>query len=183
MQNTNDRIVQSAQPPSWLIPSYPPLKSDDDVGKAAIEEQVYSYPKVVRQQTDPPIVGQHYGNVSFMLFDAPRMCDGKPVYGFVKIRGNHESQEVAYKDACRIVREVDSKYQVRIAPVGSWVPITENDRAVKEVFDVRESDKEIHLRDEAVKEKEKQHAKIAQELKDAEEKLKNGGDIYDILIL
>lgn len=175
--NTNDNSTTS--PPSWFLPDYPPLKSDDDVGRAAIEGQIYKYPKVVRQQCDPVIVGQHYGNVSFMLFDTPRISDGKPVYGFMKVRGNHDSQEVAYKDACRIVREIDSKFQVRIAPVGVWVPITENDRAVKEVFDVRESDKEIHLRDEAIKEKEKQQAKIAQELKEAEEKLVKGGDIYD----
>lgn len=165
--------------PTWLIPDYPPLKSSDDVGKAAMNGQVVEYPQVVRKMVDPPINGQKYGNVSFMLFDQPKMLNNKPVYGYVKLRGNHESEETARADSYRIVRDVDSKFMVLIAPVGWWVPITESDTAIKEKYDVREDDKEILLRDEAVKEKEKKQAKIVQEIRDNEEKLKTGGDIYD----
>jgi len=34
----------------------------------------------------------------------------------------------------RIVKEVDSKFQVRVAPVGSWVPITDNTSVVQEMI-------------------------------------------------
>lgn len=165
--------------PTWFMPDYPPLKSSDDVGKAAINEQVFTFPQVVRKNADPPISSQHYGNVSFMLFKQPRIYRDKPIYGYMKLRGNHESEVTARHDAYRLVREVDSKFQVRIAPVGAWVPITESDVVVKELYDVRESDQEIHLRDEAVKEKEEYAKKIATEIRDAEERLKNGPDIYD----
>jgi len=173
------QIVPQENAPTWFSPDYPPLKSSDDVGKAAMNEQVVAYPQVVRKMADPPISGQKYGNLSFMLFDTPRMFNNKPIYGYVKIRGNHESDRVAREDAYRIVRDVDSKYQVRIAEVGVWVPITEIDAVVKDLYDVRENDKEIHLRDQAIKEKEREAARIANELKEAEKKLENEGDIYD----
>lgn len=173
MQNNTNEST-----PSWFHPNYPSLKLDD-IGEAAVNGQITQYPMVVRDMADPAIHGQKFGNVSFMLFDVPRRFKDKPIYGYMKIRGNHDSQNAAYKDSCRIVRDVDSKHMVRIAPVGVWVPITELDESVKEKYDVREDDKQILLRDEAVKEKEKEHAKIARELRDAEDRLKNGGDIYD----
>jgi len=170
---------QSRAESSWFIPNYPQLSNSDDVGKAAMNGQVYTYPKVVRKMIDTPITSQRYGNISFMLFEKPQMANNKPVYGFVKIRGNHESERVAREDAYRIVRDIDSKFQVRIAEVGCWVPITESDVVVKELYDVRESDQEIHLRDQAIKTKEQEAAKIARELKEGEKKLQDEGDIYD----
>jgi hypothetical protein len=165
--------------PTWFNPDYPPLKSNDDVGEVAIEGQVFQYPQVVRKMIDPPIRGQSFGNISFMLFDTPRDFKGKPIYGYVKLRGNYESDSTARFESYKIVREVDSKFQIRIAPVGSWVPITESNAVVKELYDVRESDKEIHLRDEAVKQKEQEARRIANEIREAEDNLKNGSDIYD----
>lgn len=165
---------------SYFIPGYPPLKSDDDVGRAAVEGQIFTYPKVVRKDFDPPITAQSYGNVSLMLFKEPKKTkSGHPIFGFMKLRGNHETEMVSYEGAKKIVREVDSKFQIRLAPVGHWVPITEDDKAVKEIYDVRSSDQEIHLRDEAVKEKESYARKIANELRENEKKLKDGADIYD----
>jgi hypothetical protein len=164
--------------PSWFIADYPPLKSTDDVGKAAIEGQYVEYPKIVRNDNDPVIPNQNFTNISYMLFDIPRRYKNKPIYGFFKVRGTHNSDTACKNDAYRIIREVDSKYQVRTAPVGQWCPITEIDEVVHEVYDIRESDKEVHLRDEVAKEKEKEAKKIAKELKEAEEKLKEG-DIYD----
>ena len=163
---------------SYIIPGYPPLKPDD-VGNAAVEGQIYLYPKVVRKMIDPPINSQRYGNLSYMLFDSPREYMGKPLYGYVKLRGNHETVESAKQDAMRLVRDVDSKFLIGIAEVGAWVPITENTSAIKDIYDVRESDKEIHLRDEAIKQKEKNDERKIKELQEAERKLKEDGDIYD----
>jgi hypothetical protein len=110
--------------PSWFHPDYPTLKSSDDVGKASVEGQIVEYPQVVRNMVDPSISGQNFGNLSFMLFSEPRMFRGKPIYGYVKIRGNHQDEKSARFDAFRIVREVDSKFQIRIAKVGTWFHIT-----------------------------------------------------------
>lgn len=164
--------------PTWFNEKYPPL-GDDDIGQAALEGQVVTYPKVVRTNVDPPIVGQNMGSLSFMLFKTPRMFRDKPIYGYVKLRGNHNDEKTARFDAYRIVRQVDSKFQVRLAPVGVWVPITEDNSCIKDLYDVRENDEEKHIRDEAVKEKELEAKRIAKEIKEAEEALKNGSDIYD----
>src|SRR5579862_736211 len=163
--------------PDYFKPEHMPL-TDKEL-EIAVEQQVFTYPQVVRQMIDPPISSQRFGNVSFMLFDIPRIFRGKPIYGYMKLRGNFESEIVSRKDAYRIVRDVDSKFQVRIAEVGTWVPITENDSVVKELYDVQESEKETHLRDEIAKQREAETRRIANEIKDAEERLIKGSDIYD----
>jgi hypothetical protein len=165
--------------PTWFIENYPPLSSQDDVGRAAVEGQFVNYPQVVRTMTDPPIHGQTIGNLSFMLFKTPRMFRNKPIYGYVKLRGNHLDEKSARYDAYRIIREVDSKFQVRCAKIGTWVPITDDDSCIKDLYDVRENDEEKHIRDEAVKEREAEARRIAKEIKEAEDALKNGSDIYD----
>ena len=171
-------MSSAKETPTWFKPGYPPL-GYDDVGNAAIEGQSYEYPSVVRRNADPPISNQGFGNLSFMLLDNPRSFRGKPIYGFVKIRGNHFDKESAIHDAHRIIKEVDSKYQVRTAPVGVWVPITENTSVVEEMIDVRESDEEHHIRDEAVRQREAEAKKIARELNDGDEKSKNSKDVYE----
>ncbi len=163
---------------SWFQPGFPELKMDD-VGKAAVNGQFVEYPKIVRGDNDPYIPGQQYGLVSFILFDTPRRFEGKPIYGFVKLRGNYDSSEVAKAKADKIILEFDSKYQVRAAPIGQYVPITDNDRVVQDLIDVRESEKEIHLRDNAIKQKEKEIERQAREIREAEEKCRNGPDEYD----
>jgi len=147
--------------PSYFIPGYPPLSASDDIGKAAVQGQVFEYPQVLRQAIDPPITAQLFGNISLMLFKEPKLSKhGHPIYGFLKLRGNYESDAVCRQKAYTLVREVDSKFQIRIAPVGSWVPITESESAVKELYDVRGSDQEVHLRDEAVKKRRRMRGRL-----------------------
>jgi len=172
---------KTAKPlPPWLVPGYPPLKGEDVVGKASVEGQVVYYPKVVRSQVDNPIQGQKMGCVSLMLFEKPRKFkSGKPVYGFFKIRGNWSTQEQAISQSAKIVREQDSKYKVRLAPVGHWLPITDQESSEEEKIDVRMKKDEVHLRDEAAREKRTQQRTIMRELREREEELKSDGDIYD----
>lgn len=158
-------------------PNHPPL-----VGKElelAIKEQIYEYPKVIRGTTDPPIPNQAFGNVSYMLFDKPKKLKNTLVYGFFRLRGNHGDPETCRNAATKIVREFDSQNQIKIAPVGSWLPITEDNLVVQDVYDVRTNKDEIHLQDEAKKEKESQAKAIALQLKEAQEKLESDGDLYD----
>ena len=84
---------QVSQPPTqlptreWLQPDAPKLQGDEL--KAAIAQQIVSYPQVVRSMVDEPLASQSHGNISYMLFDKPKVSkNGKPIYGFAKIRGN-----------------------------------------------------------------------------------------------
>lgn len=165
--------------PEWFNPNYPALKPNDSIGRSAVDGQIVSYPKVVRTMIDPPINNQSIGNISFMLFNEPKKTkSGKPVYGFCKLRGNWNGEQQARFEASKIIREVDSKYPVLLAPVGSWVPITEDEDASKDKYDVRMKDEELHLRDEAAKEKEADRRRIQREIQERAEELKKG-DIYD----
>ncbi len=165
---------------SWFQPGYPPLKYDD-VGTAAVNGQSVEYPKISRGDQDPHISGQTYGLISYNLLDIPSRFQGKPIYGFMKIRGAYDSPEVAKAKADKLILEVDSKFQVRVAPIGVWVPITEFDgkQIVEELIDVKDDTKEHQLRDDAVKQKETYIKKQAKELRDAEDRLQNGPDDYD----
>lgn len=163
---------------SWLVPNYPPLT--DDVGQAAVNGQVFNYPKVVRTMVDPAITSQGLGLLSFMLFKEPKkFSSGKAVYGYVKLRGNYNDQASCEFEASKIIREIDSKFQVRFAPVGHWVPITDEEAFVKEKIDVKTSEEDHSFRDAAMREKEAEQRKIIREVKERKEELENDGDIYD----
>ena len=169
---------EEVRKPEWLVEGYPPL-GIDLVGQAAVEGQTVEYPQIVRTTTDPPIYGQKLGLLSFMLFKEPRtLSSGKPVYGYVNLRGNWPDASQARSQAAKIIREVDSKHMIRIAPVGGWVPITEEDAFVREKYDVKTRDDEMALRDEAAKEKEAEQRRMQREIREREEEAKNS-DIYD----
>lgn len=178
MNNTAEK-QRSIKTPDWLVPGYPPLKVEDPVGQAAVEGQLWYYPKVVRTMIDSPIPGQCFSLISFMLFKEPRkLRNGCSVYGYLKTRGNWADKSQSQFEASKIIREVDSKYIIRIAPTGAWVPITDEDAFIKEKLDVKMSENEFSLRDEVVKEKEAKQRRIQREIREREEELKQG-DIYD----
>lgn len=178
-QESDITVPAPSKIPDWFVPDYPELKGTDNVGKAAVEGQVMAYPKVVRSQTDPAILNQEVGNISFMLFKEPRkLRTGKPVYGFFKLRGNWPNETDAKRQAAKIIREIDSKYPVLLAPVGHWLPITEENAIAKDMLDVRMKDDEIQLRDQAVKDKQEEERRIMREIREREDELKSG-DIYD----
>lgn len=169
-----------SETPNWFIPDYPPLKSSDLVGKAAVEGQIVTYPKVVRTTADPPIINQTIGNVSFMLFDQPKKTkSGKPIYGFLKLRGTWNGEQIARAEASKIIREVDSKFPIKLSPIGMWVPITEDEDSAREKIDVKTNEEEIQLRDEATREKNMERKKIQQDLEERRKELEESGDIYD----
>lgn len=163
--------------PPWLVPGYPPLEGD--VGKASVDGQLVYYPKVVRSQIDDPIANQALGSLSFMLFKEPRKFrNGKPVYGFVKLRGNWSDKTQATRHASKIIKEMDSRFQIRLAHVGHWVPITEETAFCQDMLDVKMHKDEVQLRDEATKEKTSHDKQIMREIREREEEMKSG-DIYD----
>ena len=165
--------------PEWLKPNHPPLQGEQ--AEAATSQNVGVFPQVVRTLVDPPVSGQRFGLVSFMLFDEPRTFSGssKPIYGYLKIRGNWADESQAKYEAGKIVREIDSKNKIRIAPVGSWLPITNEEAFDKERIDIALKKEEKSIYDESMKEKEAEQRRIKRELREREEELKNGGDLYD----
>lgn len=172
-------MAEKQRTPEWLVGDYPPLKYDL-VGKAAVEGQLVEYPQVVRTMVDPPVNGQRLSLLSFMLFSEPRkLSNGVPVYGYVKCRGNWADENQAKFEASKIIREYDSKYQIRIAPTGVWMPITDESAFVKDQLDVTVREGEKALRDQAMKEKEAKERAIMREIREREEELRNDGDIYD----
>ncbi len=164
--------------PEWLIEDYPPLSGK--IGHEAEKAQTITYPKVVRKMDDPPIANQMYGNLSFMFFDDPKtLSTGKKVYGFCKVRGVWPTETAATDDSKRIIREVDSRFQIRIAPVGAWVPLTNENAFCRDLLDVPTKEEDMNqLRSEAVKQKEGDQRRIMKELKEREEEVREE-DIYD----
>lgn len=161
-------------------PSRKPLTDEqlDQAGKALI----YKYPASIQTNADPPINGQLYANISFLLFPPDKIFMtkfGKPVYGYVKVRGVWPDSNSAYADARRIVKEVDSVYRIgNGARVGMWIPISEDTDFIAEQIDVEDESTAVQLRSEAQIEKQKQ---IRQEKKNEEERLKElqENDIHD----
>jgi hypothetical protein len=129
---------------------------------------------------DPPIANQMYGNLSFMFFDDPKtLSTGKKVYGFCKVRGVWPTETTATEDSKRIIREVDSRFQIRIAPIGAWVPLTNENAFCRDLLDVStQEDNMNQLRSEAIKQKEGDQRRIMKELREREEEVKEE-DIYD----
>ena len=164
--------------PEWLIGDYPPLTGK--IGDEAVRSQTIKFPKVVRQMDDPPIANQMYGNLSFMFFDDPKtLSTGKKVYGFCKVRGVWPTETTATEDSKLIIREVDSRFQIRIAPIGAWVPLTNENAFCRDLLDVTSKDDDMNqLRSEAVKQKEGEQRRIMRELKEREEDVRTE-DIYD----
>jgi len=143
-----------------------------------------TYPKVIRNNVDKPVTNQSVGVLSFFLFKTPFVhketlttSTGENeeketvVHGFVKLRGNYVDRLTAEVQSSNIVKEQDSKNKNLLAPVGSWVPITENDFCVKEKLDVRVDKNSIELRDKRARRKQAKQERKTKELRDRVERL------------
>lgn len=102
------------------------------VGRAAVNGQVFEYPKVTRNGKfiDPIIPDQRFGLLSYQILEKPYVVtkDGKTIkiLGFCKARGNYPNEDEARRLAAKLVREVESVFPVGICPVGIWQPIVED---------------------------------------------------------
>jgi hypothetical protein len=148
-------------------------------GRAACEQLIKPFTRVVRTDRDPPIASQQVGLISMKLFSTPKEVAGKPVYGLLKLRGNYGSSSSAASEAARLIKNTDSVNVIYNAPVGAWVPITENISACEDRVDVKTDDSQHALYDEASKEKKEERMKIMREIREREEELKNGADAYN----
>lgn len=165
--------------PEWLVPGYPELAGE--VGQAAVNGQMLYYPKVARSKKDEGISKQHMGLVSFVLLKEPqKLKNGKPLYGFFKLRGNWADLEQAESKAARIVREQDSKYKIRVVDVGEWLPLTDDDGLAQKNVNINlDATDEERKREIAMREEEANRAAKMRELREREEEVRNGGDYND----
>lgn len=110
-------------------PIYEPLTGP--FGRAAVNGQLFKYPKVLRSARDPAIQNQNVCLLSFHTFEEPKIIkskDGKDVkiFAMVKVRGVFAEADEATRNAARIIREVDSLFKIGVAEVGKWHPVVEN---------------------------------------------------------
>jgi len=173
-----EEITNREKRPEWFQPEAKPL--DEKYHDAAYAGQILTYPRIVRSNKDPIISGQNIGIVSFMQFDKPmKLKNGRLVYAFFKVRGVYESVDVATAKAKELVRNVDSKFRMLLSPVGEWLPVLDDDSAVKDILEVTKDDQEKSLRDEAAKKKQQEDERIMREIREKEHELRTTGDIYD----
>lgn len=158
-----------------LVPDYPPLNGN--VGKAAVNGQITCYPQVTRSGKDECIESQQSGLVSFMFLSEPKKTkNGKNIYGFCKLRGNWRDENQAVSKGSRIVREQDSKYALRIVPVGSWFPLTDDEAMVNKNININVDEEENPAKEAAMREEEEKKKKIMREIKEREEEVKTAKD-------
>jgi hypothetical protein len=147
--------------------------TEDETNSAAQDLIIkHPYPKVIRDHIDPPIVGQKHTNVSFIFLNEPgKTANGKPIFGFVKVRGVWPDELPAFDDAKRLIREVDSQNIIHQFPVGYWAPITNDESYSKKVEDVSNNEQEDELRRKAIREAESEQKRIQRELQEREKEL------------
>ena len=169
--------VATPAAPTWLCPTYPPFYGE--VGEAAVNGQIVTYPNLVRSQIDFAVQSQSYGLFTMMLFAEPKKTRaGKYVYGFAKLRGNYADESQARAAAASIVRNQDSKNTIRIIPVGQLFPITDDPALIQDTVDVgsKAEDEKKELERKAIQEKAEERVRIQRELKEREEEVKNARD-------
>lgn len=176
----------SSQPPSWLDPTHPPLEGKE--AKEAVKDLIVDktpapghYPKIVRSQIDLPVSQQECGLASWMLFKEPKkLQNGSLVHGFIKLRGNYGDANLCKNRAAEIIRVQDSKNKINILPVGAWLPITDDDSTTRETVNVNvDEDPLTPMRESAVKDAEKDQARIMREVRERAEEVKNAKDYND----
>lgn len=150
-------------------PNAKPLTKDEEI--QAFKGQIL-YPQIIRQTRDPVILDQKFALVSFL--ELPEKVNG--VTHFVKIRGVYEDEKRSEEAAKEIIKNVDSKYKINISRVGVWTPVSEDSRYDRDTLDVGDDEdydtnNNIQLNDEAVKQAEKRHNKIKQDLMERAKKL------------
>jgi hypothetical protein len=161
--------------PEWYDPTHPSLVGKE--AKDAVTGQI-GYTQMVRSQVDEPVNQQSFGLISLNLLKTPgKTTTGKPVYGFLKLRGNWADQDQAKMKAAGIIRDVDSKFKVLIAPVGRWIPITEETGSAEMVNVSDEEIKKEH--EDAVRDAEKEANRIKKEIEEREKEVRDAKDYND----
>lgn len=165
--------------PGALDPYADPLSASEM--KEAVQHQIVNYRKVTRANADPPVPNQTIALLSYNLFPADKiktLPNGSVVHGFAKVRGCYSDVSSAQFAAGKLVKEFDSKFPILLAPVGKWLPITEELANAKQI-DIQDEGEAESMRSEAAHLKREQNKRRQNEIEAREKELVEGGDIYD----
>jgi hypothetical protein len=167
-----------------MDPYCPPLTKEETT--AAVGELVVPigkisgipYPKVLRTKIDKPILNQQIGLISFFFFKTPFIHIGEEgvetkVFGYFKLRGNHNDKETAEVASAGIIKEQDSTNKILLAPIGHWIPLTSSDEFIKEKVNVSTDKEDKTQRDDLkLKDVDKDRNNSIKELKKREEEIR-----------
>ena len=148
--------------------------TEDQVGNAMNELNITSFtdkfPRIDRSYSDPPILNQQIGLISFIPAKGATPNENG-IYGFAKIRGNFGTTIEASERAEFLIRNVDSYHQIYHAYVGRPFPITNSSKysAETDEIDIR---KEITKSLSAdIKSKKEEDKKVMKEIVEKEKEL------------
>lgn len=167
------------------VPNAPPLT--DAQADAAASTMIFNFPTIFRQWIDPPIPGQLFTVYCIMPLKEPKILkNGKKIYAYVKSRGNYPDEASASAAAKRLLKEVDSRFPIRIGRVGVFHPVSDDPTLALDLTHVNTDGadgggefKDKHLGSEASKDKEAEDRRIMRELRENEDHLRADGDVYD----
>lgn len=141
----------------------------------ALRDNVNVHREFIKQHTDPPIDGQDWSLVSFRFLQTPLMLpDNELFYGWVKLRGNYSTDGEAEKRAEHLLQYFDSQNKNRIVKTGAWVPLTSSKLLTKEFHEFSDQ----RFKQKIIEAEKKQQEEIKQ-VREREEKLKQGIDQFD----
>jgi len=151
----------------------------DDELNAAVKDLVVKYPRRIVSNIDPPVNGQQYSLFSFNLFETPKpLRTGGYALGYVKERGNYQSEEQAEEAAKTLIKTTDSVNKIFVGNVGTWCPIVHGADLSLTKTDVCETEKEQSiLQTKAQKELDQQNTKKISEIRTREADLKQKNEM------
>ncbi len=148
----------------------------DEIAKTLVDT---FEPIVVRQEVDPPLIGQGFPLISYALFDEPYILpDGVKAFGSFKFRGAFATEAEALNYAKKLIQTIDSKFPIHIGVQGKWIPIS-NSKIVtkeKEYVSSNENDEKtlakIGLNAKRNEQVEKEQAELLRDIKERERDLR-----------
>lgn len=147
-----------------------------------IDTSSLRFPRIIKRFSDPEILGQKYGNVTWVPAKGVKPND-RGIYGVFKLRGNYATEDEAKMAAAVILKNTDSYHKIHTVFVGQPKPLSNDEKYSKNVskVDLKKDIKEIM--NHSVKEKRASEKRKVKEIKDREQLLREdtGNDHIDPL--
>lgn len=145
-------------------------RSETEEARKYLVNQNLLFPRSVKSTTDPILMGQEYGLISFTpAHDVQPNKNG--IYGVMKLRGNFSTIDESEKYAERLIRTHDSYNEIHVVRTGQVFPLTKKTELVEETINVdinKEADKIVS---ESVKEKRNKEKIEMKNIQEREKKL------------
>lgn len=144
--------------------------NETEEAKKFLVNQNLLFPRSVKSTTDPILMGQEYGLISFTpAHDVQPNKNG--IYGVMKLRGNFSTIDESEKYAEKLIRTHDSYNEIHVVRTGQVFPLTKKAELVEETINVdinKEADKIVS---ESVKEKRNKEKVEMKTIQEREKKL------------